>query len=104
MTKEGYDHLIVNHSKREFVRCKDIHTNSIEGFGGHFKRVIFSTYHCVSKDYVQRYIDEQSYRWNTREEKGSFRFHNMFSKSVKHFDEKTDHASPRALAVWKVVG
>ena len=85
LTKEGYDHLIVNHGKREFVRCKDIHTNSIEGFWGHFKRVIFSTYHCVSKDYVQRYIDEQSYRWNTREEKSSFRFHDMFVKAVKHF-------------------
>jgi transposase-like protein len=86
LTKEGYDHLIVNHGKREFVRCKDIHTNSIEGFWGHFKRVIFSTYHCVSKDYVQRYIDEQSYRWNTREEKSSYRFHDMFVKAVKHFD------------------
>jgi transposase-like protein len=86
LTKEGYDHLIVNHGKREFVRCKDIHTNSIEGFWGHFKRVIFSTYHCVSKDYVQRYIDEQSYRWNTREEKSSYRFHDMFKKACKHFD------------------
>ena len=86
LTKEGYDHLIVNHGKREFVRSNDIHTNSIEGFWGHFKRVIFSTYHCVSKDYVQRYIDEQSYRWNTREEKSSYRFHDMFVKAVKHFD------------------
>ncbi len=85
LTKEGYDHLIVNHGKRESVRSNDIHTNSIEGFWGHFKRVIFSTYHCVSKDYVQRYIDEQSYRWNTREEKSSYRFHDMFVKAVKHF-------------------
>ena len=82
----NYNHMIVNHGKREFVRCKDIHTNSIEGFWGHFKRVIFSTYHCVSKDYVQRYIDEQVYRWNTREEKSSYRFHDMFNKAVKHFD------------------
>ena len=82
----NYSHMIVNHGKREFVRCKDIHTNSIEGFWGHFKRVIFSTYHCVSKDYVQRYIDEQMYRWNTREEKSSYRFHDMFNKAVKHFD------------------
>ena len=86
LTKNGYEHLFVNHSQREFVRCKDIHTNGIEGFWAHFKRVIFSTYHCVSKDYVQRYIDEQTYRWNTREEKDSFRFHDMFSKAVKRFD------------------
>ena len=86
LTENGYEHLFVNHSQREFVRCKDIHTNGIEGFWAHFKRVIFSTYHCVSKDYVQRYIDEQSYRWNTRKEKDSFRFHDMFKKAVKHFD------------------
>ena len=86
LTEKGYNHLFVNHGKREFVRANDIHTNNIEGFWGHFKRVIFSTYHCVSKDYVQRYIDEQVYRWNTREEKSSVRFHNMFSKACKHFD------------------
>ena len=47
---------------------------------------MFSTYHCVSKDYVSRYINEQLYRWNTREEKDSYRFHDMFCKAVKHFD------------------
>jgi transposase-like protein len=86
LTANGYNHFLVNHGKREFVRVNDIHTNSIEGFWGHFKRVIFSTYHCVSKDYVQRYIDEQVYRWNTREENASYRFHDMFSKACKHFD------------------
>lgn len=86
LTKNGYEHLFVNHGKREFVRCKDIHTNGIEGFWAHFKRVVFSTYHMVSKDYLQRYIDEQLYRWNTREEKNSYRFHDMFSKACKHFD------------------
>lgn len=40
----------------------------------------------VSKDYLQRYIDEQLYRWNTREESASYRFHDMFVKAVKHFD------------------
>lgn len=85
LSANGYNHLLVNHGKREFVRAKDIHTNSIEGFWGHFKRVIFSTYHCVSKDYVQRYIDEQVYRWNTREEKASMRFHDMFTKACKKY-------------------
>ena len=86
LTKNGYDHLFVNHGKREYVRSNDIHTNGIEGFWGHFKRVVFSTYHCVSKDYLQRYIDEQLYRWNTREERASYRFEDMFKKACKHFD------------------
>ena len=86
LTKNGYEHLFVNHGKREFVRSKDIHTNGIEGFWAHFKRVIFSTYHSVSKDYVQRYIDEQSYRWNTRKWSASERFEDMFKKAAKSFE------------------
>ena len=86
LTKNGYEHLFVNHSQREYVRANDIHTNGIEGFWAHFKRVIFSTYHCVSKDYVQRYIDEQTYRWNTRKMSASYRFEDMFKKAVKSFD------------------
>ena len=86
LTKNGYEHLFVNHGKREYVRSSDIHTNGIEGFWAHFKRVVFSTYHMVSKDYLQRYIDEQLYRWNTREESASYRFHDMFNKAVKRFD------------------
>ena len=86
LSENGYEHMFVNHSKREFVRSSDIHTNGIEGFWAHFKRVVFSTYHMVSKDYLQRYIDEQAYRWNTRDEKASVRFHDMFVKAVKQFD------------------
>lgn len=86
LSKKGYNHLFVSHKQREYVRANDIHTNGIEGFWAHFKRVVFGTYHCVSKDYVQRYIDEQTYRWNTREKKASVRFHDMFTKAVKHFD------------------
>jgi transposase-like protein len=81
----GFVHDIVNHKAKEYVRANDIHTNSIEGFWAHFKRVIFSTYHMVSKDYLQRYIDEQVFRWNTREEQPSERFSMMFEKAVKSF-------------------
>ena len=85
LDENGFNHVFVNHGKREFVRCKDIHTNGIEGFWAHFKRVVFSTYHCVSKDYLQRYIDEQTYRWNTRKMDASYRFEDMFKKAVKSF-------------------
>ena len=88
LDRNGYNHQIVNHGKREFVRSKDIHTNSIEGFWAHFKRVVFGTYHCVSKDYLQRYIDEQVYRWNTRKESATKRFADMFAKSIKSFEYK----------------
>ena len=85
LANNGYIHEFVNHSQREYVRACDIHTNGIEGFWAHFKRVIFSTYHMVSKDYLQRYIDEQVYRWNTRKESASYRFEDMFNRAVKSF-------------------
>ncbi len=115
LEQNGYNHVFVNHSQREYVRAKDIHTNSIEGFWAHFKRVVFSTYHCVSKDYLQRYIDEQVYRWNTREVKPAERFHDMFSKACKHYDYcdvlslssvvSIDHFRARRLinyVMWKI--
>ena len=57
-------------------------TNGIEGFWGHFKRVVFGTYHFVSKMYLERYIDETVYRFNTKEMKGGDRFAYMFKKAI----------------------
>ena len=82
LTKEGYDHDFVSHGTKEFVRPNGIHTNTVEGFWAHFKRVVFGTYHFVSKRYLQRYIDEQLYRWNTKKAFESERFEYMFLKSV----------------------
>ena len=102
--ERGYRHETVNHGRREFVRPGGIHTNSIEGFWAHFKRVVFGTYHFVSRDYLQRYIDEQVYRWNTRLLKPSARFHDMFARSVKSF-KYTDVLSLSSridVEVWKM--
>lgn len=103
LEENGYEHVFVNHSKREYVRANDIHTNGIEGFWAHFKRVVFSTYHCVSKDYLPRYIDEQVYRWNTRKWSASERFEDMFRKAVKSFDysDVLSLSSVIDVKVWK---
>lgn len=85
LKEHGYDHHVVNHSESEFVNDK-VTTNTIEGFWGHFKRMIFGTYHFVSPKYVQRYIDEAVYRWNTRKENEEERFIHMFSLSLGVFD------------------
>lgn len=85
LDSEGYVHLSVNHSKGEYVRAKDIHTNGIEGFWAHFKRVVFGTYHCLRKSYLCRYVDEQVFRWNTREQEASERFRTMFRRSLGLF-------------------
>lgn len=44
----------------------DIGTNGIENVWSHFKRMVFGTYYKVSKKYLQRYVDEFVFRFNTR--------------------------------------
>ena len=76
-----YNHIFVRHGEREFT-VGSYSTNGIEGFWGHFKRVIFGTYHFVSKAYLERYIDEAVFRFNTKEMKEADRFFLMFEKSI----------------------
>ena len=76
-----YTHAIVRHNAKEFV-VGDVHTNSIEGFWGQLKRSIFGIYHFVSAKYLQRYVDEAVFRYNTREDKESVRFEKMFGRSL----------------------
>jgi hypothetical protein len=44
--------------------------------------MVFGTYHFVSKDYLQRYLDEAVYRYNTRKADESVLFTDMFCKSI----------------------
>lgn len=41
-------------------------TNGIENVWSHFKRMVFGTYYKVSKQHLQRYVDEFIFRFNTR--------------------------------------
>ena len=51
-----------------------VSTNGIENVWSHFKRMIFGIYYHVSKKYMQRYIDEYIFRFNTRNFTDSQRF------------------------------
>lgn len=79
---EEYTHYAVSHGREEYANGV-LSTNAVEGFWGHFKRMVFGTYHFVSKGYLQRYVDEAVYRWNTRKWTAGERFADMFMKSVR---------------------
>lgn len=81
LDKEGYYHAIIRHGMKEYSK-KGVTTNRIEGFWGHFKRMVFGIYHFVSRKYLQQYINESVYRYNTRTISESQRLANMFSKSI----------------------
>ena len=84
LEREGYTHSIVCHNQEEYVR-DGVFTNDMEGFWSHFRRMVLGIYHDVSDKYLQRYVDEACYRWNTRKASESERFSYMFRKSVGVF-------------------
>jgi transposase-like protein len=61
-----YDHKTVCHSSGEYVAPGGVHTNGIESFWALFKRGHHGTYHSMSVNYMQRYLDEFCFRQNTR--------------------------------------
>lgn len=71
---------VVNHQKKQFLSSGGHSTNGIEGFWSHLKRMIIGVYHQVSPKYLQRYCDEQTFRYNTRHMSNGERFALLFTK------------------------
>jgi transposase len=65
LAKLGFNHVKVAHAAKEYVR-NGIHTNSIEGFWSQLKRSINGTFHHVSPQHLQSYVNEFVYRYNLR--------------------------------------
>jgi transposase-like protein len=57
-------HETVNHMQ-EYVRG-DVHTNSLENFWSLLKRGLKGTYVAVEPFHLERYVDEQVFRYNNR--------------------------------------
>ena len=66
--KEMAGHSTVNHGIGEYVSFEDatIHTNTIEGFFGLFKRVMKVIYQHCDQKHLHRYAAEFEFRYNTR--------------------------------------
>ena len=79
LPKLGFNHESVNHGVKEFVNGM-ASTNTAESFWSHLKRGINGIYHHVSAKHLQRYCDEYTYRWNTRELTDGERFEDWFSR------------------------
>ncbi|MGA2802333.1 MAG: IS1595 family transposase [Verrucomicrobiota bacterium] len=65
-------HQVIDHAK-EYVRG-NVHTNGLENFWSLFKRCIKGTYVSVEPVHLKRYVDEQVFRFNNREENDQTRF------------------------------
>jgi transposase-like protein len=64
LAAQEYIHETVNHVE-EYVRGQ-IHTQGIENFWSLLKRTLSGTYVCVEPFHLDRYVDEQVFRYNNR--------------------------------------
>jgi len=62
-----YNHLTVDHSKKEYVGSKGQTTNSVEGFFMHLKRTIKGTHIWVSAKHLSKYTGEAEFMYNRRQ-------------------------------------
>lgn len=58
-------HKVVNHGMGEYVRG-DVYTNTAESYFSLLKRGVTGTFHHVSKQHLEKYCGEFSFRWNNR--------------------------------------
>jgi transposase-like protein len=71
----GYDHLAVHQFVHETVNHLDeyvrgeVHTQGIENFWSLLKRGLNGTYVAVEPFHLDRYVDEQAFRFNNRKNK-----------------------------------
>lgn len=67
-----YIHQVIDHAEK-YVNG-NVHTNNIENFWSLLKRSLKGTYVSVEPFHLFRYLDEQSFRFNTRKGKDIDRF------------------------------
>lgn len=67
-----YVHYVVNHDY-EYVNGH-IHTNTIENFWSLLRRALHGTYIAARPWHLHRYVDEEAFRFNTRDMKDGDRF------------------------------
>jgi transposase-like protein len=77
-----FPHEIVQHGAGEYVKGK-AHTNTMENYWSHLKRMIIGIHHKVSGKHLQYYVDGESFRYNTRKISESQRF-NLFLQKTGH--------------------
>ena len=74
-------HMSVNHSQKEYGRGM-VSTNTVEGFFSLLKRSIKGTHIHVTPYHLDRYLDDQTFRYNERKSNDAGRFDVMTAQSI----------------------
>jgi len=75
-----YFHSTVDHARRYVVGV--VHVNGLENFWSLLKRCIGGTYVAVASFHLDRYLDEQAWRFNNREANDGLRFQRVLAAVV----------------------
>ncbi len=73
-------HRTVKHAET-YVTGDGIHTQGIENFWSLLKRALIGTYHHVGVDYLDQYVDEAAFKYNTRKLSDGERFASALQNS-----------------------
>ena len=76
-----YNHAIVYHSQGEFANGEAT-TNTIESFWAIVKRGVMGIYHFWSRKHLQLYLDEFTFRYNTRLGSDGWRFNYILANAT----------------------
>lgn len=76
-----YGHYVVSHAMGEYVNGA-CHTNTLEGFWSLLKRGVIGQYHYVSPKYLNNYINEFCFRYNSRKQNVTEVFSGTLLKAV----------------------
>lgn len=84
---KDYNHQFISHGLGQYANG-DCSTNGIENFWSIFKRGITGIYHLASRKHLQQYVQEFTYRFNTRHLTSSERFYDFLSRTDKRITYK----------------
>lgn len=91
--KNVHDHATVNHDAGEYVGPGGVGTNLVEGFFSQLKRSVDGTHHHVSREHLDRYVDNFAFMYT----------HCKMSDSVR-MRTLIDQAGGRRLTYKQLIG
>jgi transposase-like protein len=71
---QNYWHYVVDHAHGQYVNEAGYTSNALEGSWSIFKKAIIGTHHKVTRKHLQLYVNEFTYRYNTKNMKDNVRF------------------------------
>jgi transposase-like protein len=69
---KGYRHFTVNHSIGQYSKGRGIHENTMEGYWGNQKKILYGIHHGVSKKRLWNYLAEFLLKYNLKQKEFTF--------------------------------